>query len=96
MKGTTTSGFEFEIDDRILTDWRFVSELTNLKDLEDSDSKEIDFIGSMKNIEKLIFKDNGKAFEKHIASQNDGAVPTDVLLKELLEIIKSKAETKNS
>lgn len=96
MKGTTTSGFEFEIDDRILSDWRFVSEMANLKDLEDSDSKEVDFIVSMKNVEKLIFKDNGKAFEKYIASQNDGTVPTDVLLKELLEIIKSKAETKNS
>lgn len=95
IKGVTSSGFEYEINENIKQDWRFVQKLTKLKELEESDSKEIDFINIMADMESLIFADKGKAFEKHIASKNDGLVPTLVVLKELLEIIKNK-ETKNS
>lgn len=95
IKGTTSSGFEYEINENIKKDWRFIQKLTRLKELENSDSKEIDFINIMADIEALIFADKGKAFEKHIASKNDGIVQVDVILKELLEIIKSDA-TKNS
>lgn len=95
IKGVTSSGFKYEIDENIKKDWRFIQKLTKLKELEDSDSKEVDFINIMADIEKLIFADNGKAFEKFIASKNDGHMPTDIVLKELIEIIRGD-DTKNS
>ena len=95
ITGTTSSGFKFEIDENIKKDWRFIQKLTRLKELEDSDSKEVDFINIMADIERLVFADKGKAFEKFIASKNNGLMPTDVVLKELIEIIRSD-ETKNS
>lgn len=95
IKGTTSSGFKYEINENIKKDWRFVSNLTKLKQLEDSDSLEVDFINVMAEIESIIFSDKGKAFEKHIMKNNEGIIPTDVVLAELMEIIKNDA-TKNS
>ena len=93
--GVTQSGFNYEIDENLKNDWRFISTLTKLKELEDSDSAEVDFINVMADIEKMLFADKGKAFEKHIAKLNEGRVPIDIVLTELLEIIKND-ETKNS
>lgn len=95
MQGITESGFEYNINDAVLRDWSFVKAMAEIKYLEESDSEEIDFINISAKLEKILFKDGGKAFEKHIASLNDGFVPTDVLIKELFEIIKSRPETKN-
>ena len=76
IKGKTSSGYEFEINEEIMKDWRFVKKLSKLKELEeDSDSIEIDFINIMSDIETM---------------------PTDIVLSELLEVIKSKPEIKNS
>ena len=97
IKGETSSGFEFEIDERILKDWGFIKKLSKLKELEDnSESMEVDFINIMADIENIIFVDKGKAFEEHIAKKNEGMMPVDIVLKELLEVIKGKKETKNS
>jgi len=97
IKGKTSSGFKYEIADEILKDWRFVQSMSKLKELEDnSDSIELDFINIMAEIEKLIFSDKGKAFEKHLANKNNGFIPTDIFLAELLEIIKHDDSTKNS
>lgn len=98
IKGITTSGFEYSIDERKLSDWRVIKNLAKLKDLEDvSDNEDValDFINIMGNIEEIIFADKGKAFEKHILSQNNGIVAPVVALKEILEILKSNKETKN-
>lgn len=96
IKGKTASGYEYEIDENVLTDWRFVSKLASLAELEDSsDAIETDFINAMAEIEHVIFKDKGKSFEKHIAKCNGGTVSTEVLLRELIEIIKGNGETKN-
>ena len=95
IKGKTSSGFKYKLNDNIKKDWRFIQKLTKLKEIEDSASKEIDFINIMAEIESIIFEDKGKAFEAHIAKNNDGIVPIDIALKELLEVIKGD-ETKNS
>lgn len=95
MVGTTSSGFKFDISDDILKDWRFVKCMAEFKNLEESDSQEVDFINATAKLESILFKDKGKAFEKHIASQNDGLIPTDVLMTEIFEIIQSNDEVKN-
>lgn len=96
LNGRTSTGFEFLISDSVLSDWRLVRNLAKLETLEENpEAIEIDFINVMAEIESIMFKDKGKALEKHIQSQNEGAVPTDVLLKELIEIIRSNNQTKN-
>lgn len=94
IKGVTASGFHYELKEGIEKDWRLVQCLTKLKELEDSDSEEIEFINSMATIEKLIFTDKGKALEKYLASKNNDVIPTDEMLKELLDILKNDS-TKN-
>lgn len=96
LEGRTSTGYEYSIDESILKDWRFVRNLSKLTELEDnSDAIETDFINIMSELEKIIFADKGKSLEKHIQSLNNGKVPTDILLRELVEIIKSKNEIKN-
>ena len=75
---------------------RYVDYKRTLKDLEEnSESVELDFVSIMSEMEKILFSDKGKSLEKHIAKLNDGTIPTDVLLKELIEVIKTNEETKN-
>lgn len=95
MQGSTSSGFKCEIDDSVLHEWDFIKAMVKLKNLEDTDSKEIDFVMISIEIENLIFPDKGKAFEKHIAETNGGKKPTDVVIKELYEIIQSNDQLKN-
>lgn len=96
LEGRTSTGYEFSIDDSVLKDWRLVRNLAKLESLEESsEAIEIDFINVMAEVECIMFKDKGKALEKHIQSLNDGTIPTDVLLKELIEILKSNTQTKN-
>lgn len=98
VKGITSSGFKFELDEKKLSDWRVIKNLAKLRDLEDSSDENdvaLEFISIMANIEELIFEDKGKAFEKHILKTNDGIVAPVVALQELLEILKSNKETKN-
>ena len=97
IKGKTSSGYEFEINEEIMKDWRFVKKLSKLKELEeDSDSIEIDFINIMSDIETILLEKKKKTFEEHIRKSNSGLMPTDIVLSELLEVIKSKPEIKNS
>lgn len=95
IEGTTSTGYKFSIPEAIKSDWRFVRKLSELAGLEESEAQEIDFIRIMGDIEKILFPDKGKGLENHIASIKEGTVPTDFLLKELLEIIKTNPETKN-
>lgn len=78
----TTSGFNYEIDERIKKDWDF---LGAVEDLQEKPSRQ--------NIEKLstmLIGENGlEDLKKHIRAQNDGFCPVDVLSKELAEIIQS-------
>ena len=97
--GTTSSGFNYKIDRSILGDWRLVklyAELQRLSDVDEDGEETLKFIGIMADIEALMFKDKGKAFEKHILKNNDGIVAPVVALQELMEILKSSKQSKNS
>lgn len=85
VKGTTSSGFTFEIPEGLDTDFRFVKayEMTNSGD-EDK---------AMKGVVKLvsaIFANNEEEEERlyeHLGNQHNGRVPLDVLFAEINEII---------
>jgi hypothetical protein len=99
MKGKTTAGFEFDIPDDSLKDWDVVRNLSALEGIANEDENDpttlAHLINILSNIEIALFKDGGRAFEKHLRKENDGKLPTDKVLVELIEVLKS-CKAKNS
>ena len=86
MQGKTKSGFAYDIDDRILTDWRFTMAITKCQN-----SEGIKQLEGAQEMVRLLFGDEGfSKFMEHIASQNDGFVPAEVVMAEVQEIFESK------
>ena len=98
ITGTTQSGFSFEISEENLSDWRFVKKLKSLQKFEKMEATkdtELKFVELMIDVETFLFDDNGEALEDHVASLNDGRVPLDKFLIELVDILKTNEKTKN-
>ena len=91
MQGITKSGYRFEIDDRILKDWRFVTALTKCQTSKDEFSK----LSGLQEMAKLLFGDKFEDFMDFIASKNDGFCPSDVIMNEITEIFQSVNGSKN-
>ncbi len=82
MKGKTKSGFKYNVNENIRTDWRFVKALADA-DSEDA-SKQLSGATRMVN---LLLGDEGEAkLEAHVA-QEDGVVPIERVMDEVREII---------
>lgn len=82
MKGKTKSGFKYNVNENIRTDWRFVKALADA-DSEDA-SKQLSGATRMVN---LLLGDEGEAkLEAHVA-QDDGVVPIERIMDEVREII---------
>lgn len=101
IKGVTSSGFKYEVDERLVSDWRIVkllSRISKMSDEADEDDPDaiIAIIDLMDQMEEIMFKDKGKKFEKHILKHNDGLVAPRAAMAELFEIFKAAKESKNS
>lgn len=84
----TTSGFEFNIDERVKTDWDFLEMVGNLQ-------KNPSDLSMMKGLFiKLLGEKGFEKLKKHIKEQNDGFCPVEVLSKEFTEIVQSTNEIK--
>ena len=92
MQGTTKSGYEFKIDDRILSDWRFVETLTKC---EDKSSSAFEKLAGIQTMAKLLFGDKYDEYMKFIASKNNGYCPSEVIMGEITEIFQSANNSKN-
>jgi len=90
MQGITKSGFKFEIDDRILKDWRFVSALTKCQQSKTEFGK----LEGIMEMASLLFGDRYDEYLKHIASKNDGFCDSQAIMEEIKEILES-AKVKN-
>lgn len=86
MQGITKSGFEYDIDDRILKDWRFTMALTRCQKGEGLEKLQ----GAQDMIELMLGKDGAQKFIDHIAKQHDGYADSEVVLSEVKEILESK------
>ena len=88
ITGTTSTGFEYSYDQRVLTDWDFVSLLGTLTDKSIKDTEKIS------NMRKLLFLILGEEqmnnLIEHIRELNDGFAPIEEITKELGEITSSK------
>lgn len=92
VKGTTTSGFKFEIDERLAGDYRLLEAITVAEDEKASDLKKLK---ASFDIIEFILGDQKEAFIEHIKATNDGFVPFEVVKDEVSEIIANSRKIKN-
>ena len=91
MQGITKSGFEYNIDERILTDWRFTTAAAKAGSGSDVEV----LSAAQKMVEMMLGEEQLNKLVDHIASQNDGFVPTDALMNTAKEIIEANKKIKN-
>lgn len=88
ITGKTSSGFSYSFDNRILTDWDFVSLLGSITDEE---KKEAEKIANLQKLLKLILGESQTSnLVKHIRDLNDGFAPLEEVMKEFGEITSQK------
>lgn len=87
MKGKTTSGFEYELDESALDDYELLEDLCELD--EGNTSKTISVLN------RLLGKEQKDRLKEHLRSKN-GRVPASKMMNEMGEIFNSVKEGKNS
>lgn len=91
MQGITKNGFEYNIDERILSDWRFTSIAAKVEG-----GSTVEKIGAAQKMVEMIFgEEQLNKLIDHIASQNDGFVPADEVMNTAKEIIEENKKLKN-
>lgn len=85
IRGTTNSGFKFEIEDNALDDYELLEILTEI------DNGESGNIPRM--IELLLGKEQKDSLKKHC--KKDGRVSTSLMMQEITEILSSNDTGKN-
>lgn len=92
IKGKTATGFEFEVDERILSDFRFIDAMAGASQDEDYSK----FFQSLSKLSPLIFGvDGDKKLMKHIQDLNDGYVPVEKVISEFKDVIECINSSKN-
>lgn len=91
VKGTTKSGFKFEIDERVIRDKGFLDVLIKAKKATD----EMEMFEVTNELYEFVLKGKGlAALEKHIRKNNDGFCDAEVLANEFNEILSSVSAAK--
>lgn len=92
MKGTTSSGFEFNVSDKIGNDYRLQRVLTAYEKGSDTEK-----MCSMVELVRVLLGDEGEAALCEHVKEADGTVPTHEIVKEVTEIFGiMRGEIKNS
>lgn len=86
MQGKTRTGFEYNIDDRILTDWRFTMALTKCQNGKGMDQ----LSGAQEMVSLMLGEDGLERMMKHISDNNEGYVPAEAVMAEVKDIFESK------
>jgi hypothetical protein len=82
MKGTTSSGFEFETNENVLTDWRFTKTVTAIEKGDD-----VSKMCATVDLINMLLGDTGEAALCEHVKEADGIVPSSKVMKEAGEII---------
>lgn len=90
IKGKTSTGFEFNVDERIKDDWRIIDAIVD-SESEDASVK----LKASKTLVDLILGKDKERMIKHITDNNDGFCTSDALLAEITEIFNAIKELKN-
>lgn len=91
MKGTTKSGFKFNIDERIVEDWRLIDAIA----MAESDDPGEQIKGTRAVADLLLGKEK-ESLIKFLQDKNDGFVPALAMTNTIAEIITTIRELKNS
>ena len=91
MKGKTKSGFKFDVNEAVLDDW---ATMKAIADMDSGDASRV-LQGTVKFVNIVLGKDED-ALVEHIRSKNNGSCPQDAMYNEVMEIIDSLKEIKNS
>ena len=86
IKGITSTGFKFEIEDDVLDDWNI------LKYLKKIDEGEIEYIIDV--VPLLLVKEQEEKLEKH-SKELEGRIRMTSMAKEISEIMESGKDLKN-
>lgn len=86
IRGTTGSGFDFEIDEDALDDMELLEDLCAL------DRGELDALPAV--LGRIIGTDQKKALYDHVRNEK-GRVPTTAVVNEIKNIFEAAKETKN-
>lgn len=92
MKVKTESGFKFELDERILSDYRIIEALK----MGDNSADANEMIEGTVDLVNLIFGADKPALMEHIKKLNDGFVPIEAMRQELNDVFEGVKELKNS
>lgn len=84
LKGKTKSGFEYEIDERIASDYRFFELIAEAEE---------NYLLVPKLVNKILGEDGKNRLIKHL--EKDGFAESEEVLKEVSEIIQKVGELKN-
>lgn len=92
LSGKTKSGFQFNIDERIVNDQRLLRLIVKAES-EDASVK----VQATEELYTFLLGEKGyDDLIKHVMKQNDGYCPANVFSSEFLEILNSAKELKNS
>lgn len=84
LKGKTKSGFEFNIDEKIVNDYRFFELLSEVED---------NYLLTPKLVNKILGLEGKERLIKHL--EKNGFVDSEDVLTEVGEIIQKVGEIKN-
>lgn len=87
MRGKTTSGFEYELDEAALDDYELLEDLCELD--------EGDISKTISVLNRLLGKEQKDRLKEYLRSKN-GRVPASKMMNEMGEIFNSVKEGKNS
>ena len=82
MKGTTSSGFEFEANENVLTDWYFTKTVATLEKGDD-----VSKMCATVELVSMLLGDSGEAALCEHVKELDGVVPSNKVMKEAGEIL---------
>ena len=91
MQVKTTSGFECEINDNVLEDWRFTKAVARAHSEDDTER-----MNAAVDLLSLILRENEETYYKYVEKKNNGIVTEDTVTKDLQSIIEQIKALKNS
>ena len=87
---TTSTGYKYNIDERLKTDWDFLKAVRQLQ----SDPSNMDNLENV--IVMLLGTDGFERLREHIKANNDGYCPLTEMNKEIAEMMKVDEDIKKS
>lgn len=82
MKGKTSSGYKFDINEEKLKEWDFMDLLSDAESEDDS----VKLRATVSLVKYIFGADYGK-FIDHIKKQNEGRAPVEAVLNEVTAVL---------